>query len=124
MSGLLFNFHFSAALDEDDTYREALAIVEKYKKLDLAEENSASDNVNNNDKSKPYNNLSNVYDRIKAESGENLADKRRISDKKWSSGLDENSVDVNNLNSAEQHKPWNSTAWLRQQIPDSNYNGT
>ena len=51
-------------MNEDDTYREALAIVEKYKKLDLSAENTASDN---HEKSKPYNNLSSVYDRVKAE---------------------------------------------------------
>ena len=111
----------SVATDEDDTYREALAIVEKYKKLDLSAENTVSDN---NDKSRPYNNLSSVYDRMKAESGDNTnsSDKRKISEKKWSSGVEENNVEPNNLNSNEA-KPWNSTAWLRQQIPESNYNG-
>ena len=110
---------FSVAADEDDTYREALAIVEKYKKLDLSAENTVSDN---NNKHKPFNNLSSMYDRIKTESGDNSLDKRKMSEKKWSSGVEENNMEPNNLNSSE-NKPWNSTAWLRQQIPETNYNG-
>ena len=93
--------------------------MEKYKRLDLSAENTVSDN---NDKPKPSNNLSNVYDRIKAESADNSSDKRKISEKKWSSGVEENNLEPNNLNSNEA-KPWNSTAWLRQQVPEANYNG-
>ena len=109
----------AAAAEEDDTYREALAIVEKYKKLDLSAENTVSDE---NNKPKPFNNLSSVYDRIKAETADNSSDKRKISEKKWSSGVDENNNLEPNLNNNDA-KPWNSTAWLRQQVPETNYDG-